>query len=945
MKKLLSLPPSLVSQFHEVEKAGTDEYFCASDPQDRRLGSGGGTCWLLRSCHEATEPQLPFDVWLAREKRVLLHAGGQSRRLPAYAPVGKVLTPIPVFRWARGQRISQNLLQLQLPLYESILEAAPSTVHTLVASGDVFVRLGRLPDVPEADVVVYGVWADPALASRHGVFVSSPTVPQRLIRMLQKPSVREIASLLPDHQLLLDTGIWLLSDRAVEVLMRRSVAPDGQMAFYDMYGTFGLALGDSPALSDPDVAALSVAVVPLRDGEFYHFGTSRELTGSTLALQNLVPEGRQAFHVCTKPHPSIFIQNSHSEVCFTPDNQNIWIENSCVGRHWTLSHSHIITGVPQNDWQITLPAGVCVDVVPWGELEYVLRPYGFDDDFSGSLADSSTRYLGISVSTWLSAHGLRAEDFEGSADIQYSALFPIVSDVRDMEPLLRWMLTGEGAEGEALYRRSAKVSAGDLGNAANASRLAAQRQEFLKENLSELAVNHRFSVFYQTDLGDMARQFSELGVPVPAELDEGEPLLKRVSDQMFRSQLQRLQERDGILHERQAFSLLRHALVADAVSQPQNPYRAVSSDQIVWSRSPLRIDLAGGWTDTPPFCLTDGGNVVNVAVELNGQPPLQAYVKCSARPQIILRSIDLGAQEVVTTYDGLADFARVGSPFSIPKAALALAGFLPRFSQSKYKTLADQLRAFGCGLEVTLLSAVPAGSGMGTSSLLASTVLAAVSDFCGLSWDRAEVCRRTLVLEQMLTTGGGWQDQYGGVMPGLKLLRTSPGCPQTPVVHWLPDSLFTDATYSPCHLLYYTGITRTAKKILSEIVRGMFLADNRTLALLARMKEHALQLHEVIMQGDFSSYGRLVGKTWVQNQLLDSGTCPPEVQAIIDRVSPLCLGLKLPGAGGGGFLYMVARDPQAAARIRQLLTSAPLGSRARFVDMKLSKSGLQTSRS
>lgn len=51
--------------------------------------------------------------------------GGQSRRLPGYAPSGKVLTPIPVFRWARGQRITQDLLSLQLPLYEEIMERAP----------------------------------------------------------------------------------------------------------------------------------------------------------------------------------------------------------------------------------------------------------------------------------------------------------------------------------------------------------------------------------------------------------------------------------------------------------------------------------------------------------------------------------------------------------------------------------------------------------------------------------------------------------------------------------------------------------------------------------------------------------------------------------------------------------------------------------------------------
>ena len=68
---------------------------------------------------------------------------------------------------------------------------------------------------------------------------------------------------------------------------------------------------------------------------------------------------------------------------------------------------------------------------------------------------------------------------------------------------------------------------------------------------------------------------------------------------------------------------------------------------------------------------------------------------------------------------------------------------------------------------MTLLAAIPAGSGLGTSSILASTVLGAINDFCGLAWDKNEICQRTLVLEQLLTTCGGWQDQYGGVLQGV----------------------------------------------------------------------------------------------------------------------------------------------------------------------------------
>ena len=97
MKKLLSLPPNLVDCFHHVTGLDEREWFCTNDPIGEKLGSGGGSAWLLDACHRAWGNGMGFEEWLAKDKKLLLHAGGQSRRLPAYAPSGKVLTPVPVF--------------------------------------------------------------------------------------------------------------------------------------------------------------------------------------------------------------------------------------------------------------------------------------------------------------------------------------------------------------------------------------------------------------------------------------------------------------------------------------------------------------------------------------------------------------------------------------------------------------------------------------------------------------------------------------------------------------------------------------------------------------------------------------------------------------------------------------------------------------------------------
>ena len=956
MKKLLSLPPNVVAQFHKVSERSHEEFFCTSDPIDQKLGSGGGTTWLLEAAfqNERLEGD-DFSAWLRQEKRILLHAGGQSRRLPAYAACGKVMLPIPVFRWARGQRIDQTLLDLQIPLYERIMAAAPASLHTLVASGDVYTRATQpLQKVPEADVVCYGLWGDPVQATHHGVFMMPQNNPTQLDFMLQKPSLEQLNSLSSTHFALMDIGIWLLSDRAVELLRKRSVNAEGKRVNYDLYGEMGCALGLHPSQEDTELAQLSVAILPLPGGEFYHFGTTPELIASTTALQNVVKDQRLILQREVKRHPSIFTQNARVEYSFDNAQENIWVENAHLPKSWQLDRNHVITGVPENNWSLHLTEGQCVEIVPVDEGGWVVRPYGFDDAFRGEVGATTTHYLGKTLSEWLAAHRLTAQDLGGaSVDIQAAKLFPICQRPEDVEVLLKWMLGAEGFGrysdgfeiGWNLYRELPRLSADDLAARANLLRQEAQRRAFRKENLELLAEHHDRSVFYQIDLRDVAQKFVTNNLALPPALPKDAPLMLQMRDAMFRSHYLSLRDEDGSGEEHRAFQLLSEGLTAAALEDRQNPQLAVHHDQIVWARSAVRIDVAGGWSDTPPYCLNTGGNVVNLAIELNGQPPLQVYVKPCTELKVVCRSIDLGAMEEITTYEDLAAFNKVGSPFSIPKAALALCGFLPQFAQERHASLRENLAAFGSGIEITLLAAIPAGSGLGTSSILAATVLGALSDFCQLGWDKTTVCNRTLILEQLLTTGGGWQDQFGGVLHGVKLLQTQAGFDQTPVVRWLPDTLFTAPEHRACHLLYYTGLTRTAKHILTEIVRGMFLNSSEHLLILNEMKQHAMDMYEVIQRGNLAEYGALVGKTWAQNKRLDAGTSPTMVTELCHRVADLCSGYKLPGAGGGGYLYMVAKDPDAAIRIKQILSEQPSAPSARFVDMTLSTQGLQISRS
>lgn len=1037
---LLTLPPPMARAFESLDGRKRPQWFACSDSAGPPLGSGGGTANLLIEAWRATGSDQTFSAWLNSNRKLMLHSGGMSRRLPAYAPIGKLLMPVPVLRWSRGQRLDQTLLDLALPEYTRVLNHAGSRAVAMLVSGDTLMRVGHtLPPLPDVDVVGLGMWGTPEKAKDHGVFFTPRHNPNELAFFLQKPAPARIRELAESHLYLFDTGMWLLSERAVNVLLQRcgwdatrSEFAGGRAANYEFYSGFGLALGQSPSVKDEAIHSLTCAVVPLPDATFHHFGTSAQMIESVSALQNLVLDETKLGLAGARRHPDQYLQNAKFNLSLRrEENHTLWVENSVLPDSWRLAHEHVFTGVPENRWDLQLEPGVCLDLVPlspsssrreeaqtssadqkertdvrcYGE-RIGIRAYGFRDAFSGALGDEKTKWFGRPAHDWFKQRGLTMEEcgLDPKTDIQFAPLFPVLPPGEIDPRFLEWLFTahpstahakdtsggeaslprplrggegrGEGATSDSskipdspltlalspsrgeresemarfvkLWRELPRLSAQGLLEQADVNALHRRRTELRSSCLEPMMRNHRWSVFYNLDLESTAADFARQTTALP-EINFTEPdePMSLVRDQMFRAAVLRRRGESGWeKFEANAFGRLRELIVREAQIQPAQPRRDVLEDQIVWARSPARLDLAGGWTDTPPYCIEFGGKVVNLAADLNGQPPVQVFAKLCERSELVVRSIDLGVEERIRTYAELETYAQPGSAFALAKAAFALAGFLPQFhADGGFASLEQQLRDFGGGIELSLLAAVPKGSGLGTSSILSATVLAALSELCGLNWDRTVIYSRTLALEQMLTTGGGWQDQAGGLFRGIKLIETAPGLSQKPTLRWLPEHLFGHAFANRIILLYYTGVTRLAKNILAEIVRGIFLNSPSHLSLISDIGVNGETAAAAIQKCDYDLLAAAIRERWELTQRLDSGTNPPAIQSLLANVNDYLSAAKLLGAGGGGYLLMLAKDETAAARIRQTLTERPPNARARFVDFGLSDTGLQVTRS
>lgn len=964
VEKLLSLPPGSAARFAQIDPCRARDHFVASDPPGIQLGSGGGTAYILWKAWIARARRLSFEAWMGGARKLLVHGSGESRRLPPYAAAGKPLAPVPILKGVTGQRPDQLLLDLQMQSYEQLYRHAPDSYRLMVTCGDVLLTHGgTLPAYPEVDVLIVGLAASTEEAGQHGVMVCPSSGPATLHHFLQKPHPDQLPKTGSELIFYLDTGVWLLSQRAVDVLMRkcgwqatRQAFRRGAAANYDLYAAFGPALGAKPSVRDRDIAPLTCAVLPLPDGRFHHFGTNRSLLASVSQLQRPAHDLRSFGHASMEPPSAPIIQHSDVHASIEDGAAHIWIENCTLPATWRLSGRHLLTGIPPNNWTLHLPPGACLDIVPVEGGEYCLRAYGFDDQFKGALGDRATLWMGHAASVWFKQRciALPEAGLDPRADIQSAPLFPVMQHGEISSDLLAWLFDPSGcADPGAASRcwlRARRLSARDLLRQADVLRLTRQRRKHTQRAFEGCTAVSWSEAVGRLDLDAAAALCTreKWRLPSAPRQSSAPGNLSLVHDRMFRSAVARRQGRGSAGRlETEAFARLRDTIVGEMDVSPVAPVRNVIDDQIVWGRSPVRLDLAGGWTDTPPYCMEHGGRVVNVAVDLNGQPPIQAFARFASTPEIVVRSIDLGVQERICSYGDILQRAKLGSGFGIARAALALAGFAPDFNvHGGGPTLRRQLeRELGGGIEISMLAAVPKGSGLGTSSILAATLLGTLSELLGLHWTVDDLLIRTLALEQMLTSGGGWQDQAGGITPSLKIIETAAGLSQKPVFRWLPDRFFSAEYANAMVMLYYTGITRVAHGILSEIVRGLFLNSSGHLRLIDDIGLNAGFAADALQRNDWDGACEAIRRSWRLNQLLDSGTNPPAVQAIIRRIAPHMAACKLLGAGGGGYMMILAKDMDCGKKIRQILARNPPNPRARFVDVSISKTGFQITRS
>ena len=1025
--------------------SGIRKVLVVPDPDGKRVGSAGSTIFCLMQilslelADGVSEVGLrPQELWieiLGRLRILIIHAGGDSKRLPAYGPCGKAFIPLP---GEPESVLGSTIFDRQLPVYLDLPEMVPGKGQIVVTTGDVLLDFDASEiQFAEHGLTGLGCLAPPELTQNHGVFVSAEdgTVKQ----FLQKPDIDEqkkSGAINEEGQSLLDIGILNWDARsAVKLLDLAGVRWDAKDGFswsgpvadaiedfgLDLYREVCCAMGTDVKLSQyitsmqysgseikrsclehifKTISDTSFSVQTLSSCDFLHFGTIHQVMKSGMKLWQ---KDRG-----TVPAESILSVNNRISDEGLIRGHNAWIEGCCIKSPIELEGENALVGV-DIDESIVLPEKACVDVVkgrsPTGNVLSFVRVYGIHDRIKDFLASGAT-LCNLPVEEWM--RGMEVNEAElwdkkltsEERCIWNARIFPAVEDPRDYRGWL-WMFDPRKATDtqRAAWSKRKKYSFEDM------SQLVDQ-EEFYNRRMI-----HRFTSFSQSlrkmfqpesefsarelsylfgqmeqglcaewcvsllkiahdlysdksDLSGMARlELSRVlhtlatGISISGQIFNvpWKKILHEIKNRLNESEKSWLQSHgidigpdSGIdewitsLHDL-AFLNLSQTIVKSRKSAEGHPRNILRKDEIIWGRAPARLDLGGGWTDTPPYALERGGQVINAAVNLNGQPPIHVYVRLIDDLEIRITSIDHGVRFTVNALEDLLDYRQPTSEFALAKAALALSGLAPNRAHwpKEVKTLQDILRRFGGGIELTTLAAIPSGSGLGTSSIMGAVLLSVLHRMMGRELSSRELFHSVLQLEQELTTGGGWQDQIGGTVEGVKLIETSPGMVPDPKIHPVLPDLLDPKCNGGQTLLYYTGMRRLAKNILRNVVSNYLDRDRSSLATLRRLHTHPPLIRETMLNKDIKAFGKTIDLAWRLNKEIDPDSSNQAIEEIRKIFEPFMYGAKLLGAGGGGFLLIICRSQEDAIEVRRSLEANPPNPLARFFEYNVSHTGLE----
>ena len=915
------------------------------DPGGVRIGSGGAARRAIG--------QIDRDAGLDKRRVLIIHSGGDSRRVPHCAPLGKLFMHLPV---EREDGASASLFDLLYVLLAGTAGRMQDGV--LIASGDVLLTFDpNSIDLSTLGVTGVAIRAPQQVGTGHGVYI--PDADGSTVRaFLQKPTPEQMrcaGAVGPDGLVPVDTGLLKLDPQTARAFVALPLPECQHMDLYsDVLPALPTSADQEPFLQgDSDrrrvreavwhgLRGVRFAVCIPSPADFTHFGTTREVClaaveGSTAARVHGF-SSRASSYVA----PGVSAERAAVITSVLSGGGRIGagsLVDGCrlMGRV-DIGPGAAAVGLDADELDLNIRPGVCFHELPVtvdGQAAVVWRLYGVDDNPKLAVGSGGT-FLGTDLAEWLTHRGIDPDEVwrgipEPERCLWNARLYPVMP--HRSPDLVLWMQEPAPPPAHVLerWRKAVRVSMAESAELADTAKALQHRHRLEDEavrlqvaewvaqdvpNEQVLLTAHNRARALRT--AEASRELAEADTEPLNSLRRSR--LWHLRADILRSLGARAHRRDVCESEARAFAEVSRAVEAGVPKGTPAHCWALPVGSAVTVECPARIDFGGGWSDTPPHCQERGGAVLNAAVLLDGDRPVRVCAKVIPEPVVRLRSIDQRRAVTITRGEDVLDLASARDSLGLHRAALILSGVVPEGSSGPLQPI---LSSLGGGIELHSECIAPKGSGLGTSSILGWSLLTALYRVLGVA--DQPLISQVLLMEQMLTTGGGWQDQAGGAVPGVKLLRSSPGIVQDVTVDQLQlASAVMDELHSRL-VLFYTGKRRLAKNILRTIMGRWLSRDPLVVYVLSRIKDIACEMKECLLDGDLHRFGKLMAEHWELNKLMDPKTTDADIERLFAAARPYCVGGKLAGAGGGGFMILLAKDAGAVRALCQALAEGSGG--------------------
>lgn len=869
------------------------KYLVVPDVDGKRIGSGGATLNVLR---EIRKEESSFDDL----KILVIHSGGDSKRIPQYSACGKLFSPVP-----RELRNGRNSTLFDELIIEMSSVCPRLSNGMLVCSGDVLLLFNPLQiDYYGADAAVFTLKEDVKTGCNHGVFSSDKNgfVGQFLHKQSEE-TLRSLGAVDTKNRIHIDTGAVFFSINILEKLYSLVCTPENAKKYINdkvrlsFYADFLFPMASSSTLEDyqketPE-GEFSSELTYAREkiwkllhphkmkmfcfspAAFLHFGTVKEflslMTKEISTFSNLGWKNIVASNVSTDKFSCInsFVYPG------AKIGKGSYIENSIISSDAVIGKNCIISGVNLADNEI--PDNTVLHGLKLIDGNFTVRYFQLQNNPKDHFYFAEK----LNTSLW-------------EADI-----FPVC---KSSEAALRATLNGE----QPIRYISMKTGF----NEADTSAILDWQEKIFAKVQKEIFLK---SVREKTGVKDP--HFLQLKEQLTAKTVKN--LIKH-ADRLSLDSIEKVSEKI------RTYCYLASILPEDAAASLKDKCYAALSESILFSdapltelcdckiskkntiiRLPVRVNFGGGWSDTPPYCIENGGIVLNAALKLEGKYPIIAKIEKISDKKIILVG---GDNDSYREFDSIDELKNYGDPFDIfalHKAVLISVGLISLEQNISLEELIDNI---GGGFRLTTdVVNIPRGSGLGTSSVLAAACVKALYDFFGQTPSPEECCSRVLVAEQLMSTGGGWQDQLGALLPGIKLISSKAGLKQGYTVKRLniPEATVNELENRMC--LIYTGQRRLARNLLRDIIGKYIVSEPDILFGLKEIQNIAILMQFCLENGDIDGFAALLDRHWEMSKLIDvqcTNTC---IDMIFSSIEDLICGKMICGAGGGGFLQVILK--------------------------------------